>query len=239
MERVFLEKRVEEVGAELHESSLRLSQFSTKYSMLDAQEQSKSTVNAALQLRAQLIAARAELKGLEETYSSSSLKVRTAKARVHEMSQQLDAIEGNTGLDKIQDDGSLPSIHELPNLGVGYAELFRRAKLLETVQLILTQQLETAKTEEVKQLPAFRVMEPAETPEQRVFPRRTFIVLFSSLGGFLLAIAFVLARNSWLLVNPDDPLKLLVGEAVSNIRQWRLSTHIRSRMHSLADRGSE
>jgi len=216
IERVFLETRVEEVGRELHESAERLSEFSTKYSVVDAPQQAKSTLEAALTLQGHLVAAQAEFKGLQQIYSPDSAKLRAAAAKVGELQRQLDGLRGPQTADPPQN-GSLPSIRNLPTIGVTYGELYRRSKLLEAVQLALTQQLEVAKTEEIRQLPVFRVMDPAEVPEQRVFPRRTAIVQASSLCGLLLAIAVVLGRERWNRISPDDPLKGLVVEAQQRI----------------------
>ena len=230
MERVFLESRVNELGSELHDAADRLSQFSTKYSLLDAQEQPKSTVDAALKLQGELIAAQAELKGLQAIYTPYSQKVRAAQARVSELGRQLGEIKGAKAVPDAPQDGALPSIRSLPALGVTYEELFQRAKLLKAVQLALTQQLELAKTEEIKQLPAFRVMDPAEVPEQRAFPRRTSIVAVSTMAGFFLGIAFVLGFESWKGVSPEDPIK----ELVSDIRQGlqRATNYPRRNGHS-------
>lgn len=125
---------------------------------------------------------------------------------------------------------SLPSIRNLPAIGVTYGELYRRSKLLEAVQLALTQQLEVAKTEEIRQLPVFRVMDPAEVPEQRVFPRRAAIVQASTLCGLLLGIALLLANDRWERISPDDPLKGLVVDA-----QQRISSGVIIRSHCAWD----
>lgn len=77
----------------------------------------------------------------------------------------------------------------------------------------LTQQLEMAKTEEIKQLPVLRVMDPAEIPELRVFPRRALIVLASALSGLLLGMALVLGGKTWGKLSPDDPIKALTFDA--------------------------
>jgi len=217
MEKVFLEARVNEVGEELHEAAERLSQFSTKYSIVDPQQQPKSTVEAALKLQGEVVAAEAELKGLEQIYTDDSVKVRASRARIAELRHQFDQLRGSQALAGLPADGSLPSIRNLPALGVTYGELYRRSKLLEVVQLALTQQLEVAKTEEVRQLPVFRVMDPPDIPEQRVFPRRTLMVLASSLGGLLLAIALVMGGDRWSKVSPDDPIKILIGDAQQRI----------------------
>ena len=222
LERVFLEKRVEEVTTQLHDSAERLSQFSSKYSVVDAPEQAKSTVGAALALQGQLVAAEAELKGLEEIYSPASVRVRAASARIAELRRNLDTLRGPQSVLDIPPDGSLPSIRNLPSIGVTYGELYRRAKLLEAVQLALTQQLEIAKTEEIKQLPVFRVMDPAEIPEQRVFPRRAAMVEASTFCGLLLAIGLVLAGDRWRRTSADDPIKCLVVEARQRIASGAL-----------------
>lgn len=217
MESVFLEGRVQEVGKEMHEAAERLSQFSTKYSILDLQQQPKSTVEATLKLQGELVAAQADLKGLQQIYTDNSVRVRAGTAKVAELRRQLELLRGSQALTGLPADGSLPSIHNLPALGVTYAELYRQTKLLEAVQLALTQQLEMAKTEEVRQLPVFRVMDPADVPEQRVFPRRTLIVLASTMGGLLIGIALVLGSDRWSKVSPDDPIKILVGDAQQRI----------------------
>jgi uncharacterized protein involved in exopolysaccharide biosynthesis len=92
--------------------------------------------------------------------------------------------------------------------------LARQAKLLEAIQLYLTQKLELAKTEEIKQLPAFRVMEPAEIPEQRVWPRRTQMVLVSALFGLFVGVSFVLGRAKWRETDARHPIKALLLEII-------------------------
>ena len=225
MERVFLEARVDEVGKELHAAAERLSEFSTKFSILDSQQQPKSTVDAMLKLQGESVAAQAELKGLEQIYTPYSLKVRTAVAKVAELNRQLGEMRGSRALSEVPADGSFPSIRSLPTLGVTYGELFRKSKLLEAVQLSLTQQLEMAKTEEIKQLPVLRVMDPAEIPEQRVFPRRVLIVLASALSGLLLGMALVLGGKTWGKISPNDPIKALAfdvrqGISRNTFLQW-------------------
>jgi tyrosine-protein kinase Etk/Wzc len=215
LERVFLETRVEEVGKELSQASQQLSQFSAKNSMLDTTEQSRSTVSAAMQLQGQIIAAESDFKGLEEIYQSDSIKVRTAKAKLAELNRQLAAIHGN----KTEDVGDFPSIRNLPALGLTYNDLARRVKLLEIVQTALTEQLEMAKTDEAKSIPSFRVLDPAEVPDYREFPKRTSTVLICTAIGFGVGMVFVVLRNRWQAVDGSDPVKQLVFDAWHGVRR--------------------
>ena len=218
MERMFLEARVEEVGKELHNAAEQLSQFSTKYSIVDAQQQPKSTVDAALSLQGNVVAAEAELKGLQQIYTDNSIKVMAAKARLNELKRQLDTLRGSQSAEGVPKDGSLPSIHNLPTLAVTYSELYRRSKLLEVVQVALTQQLEIAKTDEIRQIPVFRVMDPADVPEYRVFPRRTVMVISLTFAGLLVGIGLVFAGEKWESISPDDPIKILLTDATLLLR---------------------
>lgn len=202
LERQFLEGRVKEVDQQLREAISQLSEFATVSGMLDPQSQPKSTVDEALKIEAQVIALRAELSGEEQIYTPEMLK--GPKARLAELERHLTLLQGSRG------DGSLPSLRSLPKLAATFTTYGRRVKLLEAVQLYLTQKLEMAKTDEVKQLPVFRVMEPAEVPEMRVWPRRTVIVLASTAMGLVAGILFVLGLAKWKEMNPGHPMKALV-----------------------------
>jgi uncharacterized protein involved in exopolysaccharide biosynthesis len=202
LEREFLEGRVKEVDQQLREAISHLSDFSTTSGMLDPQSQPKSTVDEALKIEAQVIALRAQLSGEEQIYTPEMLKV--PKARLAELERHLALLQGSRG------DGSLPSLRSLPKLAATFTTYARRAKLLEAVQLYLTQKLEMAKTDEVKQLPVFRVMETAEIPEMRVWPRRTMIVLAAMAAGLIAGILFVLGLAKWKEMDPIHPMKALI-----------------------------
>jgi uncharacterized protein involved in exopolysaccharide biosynthesis len=107
-------------------------------------------------------------------------------------------------------EGGLPSIHNLPKLGAAFVDYTRRVKLLEEVQGYLTQKLEIAKIDEVKQLPAFRVMDPAEVPERRVWPKRTLIVLVLMAFGLVAGSLLAFGRETWNSMSSDHPLKALL-----------------------------
>ncbi|MGH7867603.1 MAG: GNVR domain-containing protein, partial [Candidatus Dormibacteraceae bacterium] len=128
--------------------------------------------------------------------------------------RQLAAIHGS----KAAEAGDFPSIRTLPTLGVTYTELVRRTKLLEVVQTALTEQLEMAKTEEVKSIPSFRILDPAEVPDYRVFPKRTITVLVSTLAGFILGMIIVVLRDRWGNIDDDDPIKMLISDAWLGLR---------------------
>ena len=220
-ERVFLEERLAEVKTELEAAEKDFSQFSSKNGAIDIKEQGKAMVEAAAILEGQLIAARTELQGLRQIYSDNNIRVRSMQARVNELENQLRKMSGpgESGESTGSADNALyPSIRKLPLLGVAYADLFRHTKVEETLFETLTQQYELAKVQEAKEIPSVKVLDPADVPEKKVFPPRFLIVLVGAILGLAICAAWILLRDDWRRMDPQDPGKLLVLEMVHSVK---------------------
>ncbi len=215
-ERVFLETRLSEAKKDLNEASLALSQYSSKNTIMDPQSQGKAMVDAAAKVEGEIVAAEAELKGLQQIYSDDNTRVRTLKARLSVLQSQMKSMQGKADKSSM---GSFPSITELPVLGYTYYDLYREAKIRETVYEFLTQQYELAKVQEAKELPTVRVMDPAVKPERKSAPRRSLIVGLSVFGALILAGLFVLGRSAWEQLPPNDSLRLLTAEMADESRR--------------------
>ena len=149
-ERLFLEDRLKSAKQDLDQASLALSRFSSKNTVMDPQNQGRSMMDAAARIQGELIAGESELRGLREIYSDENVKVRTLKARIGELQAQLKKLMGGSGTGGAEEaaPGSTlyPSMRTLPLLGYQYADLYRQAKIQETVYEFLTQQYEMAKS---------------------------------------------------------------------------------------------
>jgi uncharacterized protein involved in exopolysaccharide biosynthesis len=229
LERVFLETRVKEVGQQLAEAESLLSQFSAASGMLDPREQPKSTIDEAIKLEALIVSLKAELIGQEQIYNPEALKV--PRARLAELERRLASIQGAHKAPSEEPilEGGLPSIHNLPKLGAAFVDYARRVKLLEEVQGYLTQKLEISKIDEVKQLPAFRVMDPAEIPERRMWPKRTQIVLALMVFGLVAGSLFAFGQAAWNSTSSDHPLKALLLDVRRQSHRPRVRHPLRDR----------
>lgn len=229
-ERVFIEDRLKSVKQDLDQASKEFSEFSSKNTAIDIKEQGRAMVDAAATLQGQLIAAQAELQGLEQIYSSGNVRVRSVKARIEELKRQLDKLGGSDA--SLQPNTAstsselYPSIRKLPLLGVQYADLYQKTKIQETVYELLTQQYEMAKVQEARDIPSVKVLDEAEVPEKRSFPPRLLI----SLLGFLLAGSFacgwVIFKERWRNLDEVNPWKQFALEFATNVRNdgrslWR------------------
>lgn len=114
--------------------------------------------------------------------------------------------------------GNLPSLRQLPLLGVRYEDFYRRAKTEETVYELLTEQYELAKVEEAKETPSVKVLDRATWPEKKSYPPRAVIALMGLMVSFCMSIACILTVDHWRQIDPADPRKRGVQEIVAMIK---------------------
>ncbi len=223
-ERVFLEERLTAVKLDLDQASREFSQFASKNATIDIKEQGRAMVDAAATLQGELIAAESELKGLEQIYTSSNVRVRSVQARIDELRQQLNKLGGKgaaeTGETSVVSDSLYPSIRRLPLLGVTYADLYRRTKIQEAVYETLTQQYELAKVQEVRETPSVKVLDAAAVPERRSFPPRTLIVYVCVTLALMGAAFVVFSRARWEQTDAQDSGKILAQEVLGTVNAY-------------------
>jgi uncharacterized protein involved in exopolysaccharide biosynthesis len=230
-ERIFLEGRLSAVKQDLDRASKEFSQFASKNTTIDIQEEGRTMLESAAVLQGQLIAAESELRGLEEIYTKNNVRVRSLQGRVDELKRQLEMLGGKnetaetTGSSE-NGDAIYPSIRKLPLLGVTYADLYRNTRIEEIVFESLTQEYELAKVQEAKEIPSVRVLDAPDMPERRSFPPRSAIMFLGLVCGIVAGIAWILGRTRWTELNPDDPTKMLglhVFHAVKARVNWELT----------------
>jgi uncharacterized protein involved in exopolysaccharide biosynthesis len=221
-ERIFLEERLRAVKLDLDSAAQKFSIFASKNTAIDIPAQSKAMVEAAATLEGQLIAAEAELHGLEAMYTEQNVRVRALRARVTELRAQLGKMGGESGTSAApssETDASLyPAIRQLPLLGVTYADLYRQTKIQETVYELLTQQYELAKVQEAKEVPSVKVLDAAVVPTKKSFPPRGLLTVAGATFAFLAMCAWILIRKAWQEIDPQDPGKQFATEIAGTLR---------------------
>jgi uncharacterized protein involved in exopolysaccharide biosynthesis len=256
-ERAFLEERLTQVQQELEVAEKDFSQFASQNTAIDVKEQGKAMITAAAEVEGQLIAAQTELEGLRQIYTENNVRVRSVQARIDEYKHQLqkmggkipnaadgaasgDAASGSAGSadtsSRKPGAGSsnqdlYPSIRQLPLLGVAWSDLYRRTKVLETVFETLTEQYELAKVEEARETPSVKVLDSADVPERKSYPPRTTMSLFAACLALGAGCVWILARERWQKIDPQDPGKMLAEEMARTV-----GTSIRGVAHRVLTR---
>lgn len=224
-ERVFLEERLAQVKQDLESAEKEFSNFASKSGAIDIKEQGKAMVGGAATLQGELIAAESELQGLKQIYSPQNVRVRSLQAKVTELHNQLDRLagksDGGESLADPKESALYPSIRQLPVLGVGFADLYRRTKVQEVVFETLTQEYELAKVTEAKDTPNVQVLDPAIVPERKSFPPRVLIMFLGLFLSFAAGAIWVLGSAAWAEVPSDNPQKQLAQEVLNTLREQR------------------
>jgi len=214
-EREFLEDRLKSLKAELDNTSIELSHFSSRTGTINPQGQGQALIESAARLQGELVLAQSDLSSLKAAYSSGNVRVRAAQAKVDDLSAALRKMDGAasspSGEEAPNEGQPYPSLRELPLLGVTYTDLFRRVTTEEAVYETLTKQYELAKVDEAKELPVARVLDAPAIPERKSFPHRILISLGVALLAIILALLFVVMRKYWELMSNETPLKALLN----------------------------
>jgi capsule polysaccharide export protein KpsE/RkpR len=220
-ERVFLEERLTGVKQDLDQASQDFSQFASKNKTIDLKEEARAMLQGAASIEGQLIAAQSELRGLQAIYTDNNVRVRAVQGRINELRLQMEKLGGpaseKAGSAADSAESTHPSLRNLPLLGVTYADLYRRMQIQEAVYESLTQQCELAKVQEAKETPSVKVLDPATMPEHKSFPPRLMIMLTCALLAMVATTAFLIGKERWAQVDPQEPGKLFAQEVFGTL----------------------
>lgn len=232
-ERVFIEQRLRSVQADLEDAELKLSQFSSNNNAVDIKEQTRAMVDAGARVQGELIFEQSGLESLRQIYGDQNVRVRESESRIASLKSQLAKMTGSSdlpgpgdppgsssGSENSRDKAELyPPLRQLPQLAVPYADLYRRVQVQEAVFQLLTQQYETARIEEAKDVPPVNVIDAPEIPEKKSSPPRLWVTLLLTFFAFACTSALLLARHYWDAMADHDPRKELAAEVVAVLRR--------------------
>lgn len=227
LERVFLEERLKQVNEDLQDAEKAFSEFASKNNTLDISAQGKAMLEAGATLQGELIADEAQLRGLQQIYTDESVRVRSLRAHIKELRQQLLNLSGKnasgskgegSATENDESDMIIPSIRQLPLLGVKYADLFRRTKVQEAIFETLTKQYEIAKIDEAKEDPSVRILDLAVPPERRTGPLLSWCILGGLILSSMLAVIIVICKAYWRQLRASSAPKVLWGHARTYFR---------------------
>jgi capsule polysaccharide export protein KpsE/RkpR len=238
-ERVFIERRLHSVSADLERAQLELSEFSSKNSTIDIKEQTHAMVDAGARLQAEMLVAQSGLESLRQIYGDGNVRVRESEARIASLQHDLEKMTGSSAAlvpgavgggakSDTEDKGELyPPLRQLPRLAVPYADLYRRVRVQETVFELLTQQYEMARVEEAKDVAVVSVIDAPGIPEKKSFPPRLLLTLALTFLVFAATAALILIREYWSKVDNDNPGKMFASEVLLVVRRRTRSIVVR------------
>jgi tyrosine-protein kinase Etk/Wzc len=189
--RLFFEQQLKQAKDDLTKAESELTKFQVDKKVLNPQGQASLTISAAAGLQAQIAAKEVQIVALRSFATQENPDLLRAQEELGGLRAQLAKV-GHGGSGDIGD--VLLSMGKAPQEGIEYLRKFRDVKYYETLFELLAKQYEIARIDEAKDATLIQVLDRAILPERKSKPKRSLIVLISTLAAGLLAIflAFIL-----------------------------------------------
>lgn len=106
-------------------------------------------------------------------------------------------------------ENGVPSLGTVPEVGLAYARKLREVRLQEAIFEQLTKQYEISKLNDSRDTSTIQVLDQAVVPEVRTKPKRTVIVLLSTVVAFFASIGLAHALEYYERM-PEEQRKVLI-----------------------------
>jgi tyrosine-protein kinase Etk/Wzc len=204
--RLFFERQLEQAKDNLTNAEEAMKQTEQKTGLIELNSQARALIDSVASLRAQIAAHEMIIQGMQTYATDQNAQLVQAQKELDSLRSQLAKLGGS----EESQDGLIVPKGLVPQVGLEYLRKLRDVKYYETIFEILARQYELARLDEAREGSIIQVVDPATIPDKRSFPKRTYIVLGSFAGGFILALlaAFSLAAYERASNDPASALKI-------------------------------
>jgi uncharacterized protein involved in exopolysaccharide biosynthesis len=188
--RLFVEKRLEETRVAMEAAEEALRRYGEQHHTVALSADQMSSVESAASLFASQANLQIQIGLARQSASDSSVEVRRLRQQLAEVNRL---------------------IGQLPDLGLEQARLVRAMKIQEQVYALLSSQYEEARINEARDLTTVEVLDRADPPDRRIWPRRGLLIGLGFLISAFAATAWIAwsVRRASVGVSPDRALQLL------------------------------
>lgn len=186
--RMFLEKRYEEIKSNLILSQDSLVKFQKKSGLIFAEEQAKSSIEAYAKLESELFAKQIELTVLHKLFGKDAPRSQEAKIAYDEFKTKLEDLK--RGKDKSE---LILPIDNLPQKTMTYLRYFSNIEINKALLEFIIPLYEQSKFEEQKSIPYIQIIDYGVPPVKKSYPQRVlFALLISIIISNLVLIGLIL-----------------------------------------------
>jgi protein involved in polysaccharide export with SLBB domain/uncharacterized protein involved in exopolysaccharide biosynthesis len=216
--RLFFQQQLLEAMGNLNQAddSFRNTQQNT--GMLDPGSATKADLESAVIIRGEIAAQEVQLRTMRTYSTEQNPALVRVRQEIAGLQTQLAELTGSKH--DVDDDPLVPK-NKIPEAGSEFLRRVRDVKYNETVVAVLAKQLEIARLDEARQSQAVQVVDPAVTPDRRSSPKRTVILLASTMLAFCGASLWVI----YTMRESTVPASRLTGSAMALLIMILASAH--------------
>jgi uncharacterized protein involved in exopolysaccharide biosynthesis len=200
--KMFLQERLIKAKSDLVVSENAFKAFRSKNKIFSVNEQAQTAISIIAQLRAQIIAQKAQLSMFQQRFTEGSQEVKSLKTSIANLEGQV------VQLEKSGSGGAIPGFETLSDLSQEYLRLMRDYRVQETLVEVLGKQYEMAIYNEAKNFSNVQVIQAARLPDAKFKPKRRTIVLASTIAAFCISVLYAFFRESGKKTTEEDRRRL-------------------------------
>lgn len=196
--RIFLEKRYNEVVLELKAAEDKLEAYQKKNGVFEAEQQVKASVTAFADLEMELARKQVEYETAEKVLGENTPSVKNLKDALVALEKKVNEIKsGKNGKSVLIPMGSLPT------KAIEYFRLYRDVKINAEMIEFLLPVYEQAKFDEQKDIPVILTIDKAVPSDKKVYPpRMVYAILISLFATGIVAFGLVMKEVAGSVTDP-------------------------------------
>lgn len=187
--RIFFEREAKDANQQLTVAEQSFKQTEEKTGIIQIDSQAKVMLESYGELRAAVTAKEVEVQAMRQSFASPD------NPDLVRVQHELEALKTQLAHYE-QGQGGLPitdiALEKVPARALEYIQKYREVKYRESLLELMLKQYELARIDESKDYSLIQVLDPGQPPERRSWPKRTAIVLASTILGSILALVAAL-----------------------------------------------
>jgi tyrosine-protein kinase Etk/Wzc len=194
--RLFFEKQLENAKNQLADAEISLKKTQEATGLIKLDDQGRAIIDAVARLQAQVATKEVQITAMQAFATEQNSDLIMAQRELAGLRTQLANVERSNH--QLGRGNVLVPTGRIPEAGLEYVRKVRTVKYYETIFELLAKQFELAKIDEAKDTSLIQVLDRAVEPERKSGPKRSVIVIFSTLmaamGGLVLALVIEAAQ---------------------------------------------
>lgn len=203
--RMFFERQLEQSKDNLAKAEMALKGALDTRGVISVDADSRAIVETVGRLRAKISAKDIEISAMKAFVTTSNPDYKRAQEELISLRAELSKLEnGRPALagDGVADPGK--------QVGLENIKILRDVKYYQMLYELLAKQYEAARLDEAKDAAMIQVLDPAIEPERKFKPKRSILILLSTILAFIVAVAFafIAEARKKILADPDGKAQL-------------------------------
>jgi len=188
--RIFMEKRVENILDSLEYVSNNLAQFMKKNGILSIKDQVTVGVEQAAFIRSSIIQKEVELEVAQKSFGENNPTVNLIKYELTSLRNKFKEFKNSNTVETL-----IPNFSNVPDLQLQSMTMQRQIEYYTRLIEYLGPMYEQQKFEEAKNVPTLQVLDYAVRPELKAKPKRATIVIIVFLLSLIIATSYAIVKD--------------------------------------------